>query len=52
MIANVKADDSMRNYYENDRWGIETANKLMSEPRIRDRFKNQYSVSAPVSSFL
>lgn len=52
LTGNVKADDSMRNYFDNDRWGINAANSLMQDPVIRDRLENQYSVNAPVSTFL
>ena len=40
LTGNVKAEDSLRKYYENDKWGIETANSLMSDPIISKRFKN------------
>lgn len=52
LTGNVKADDSMRNYFDNDRWGINAANSLMQDPVIRDRLENQYSINAPVSTFL
>jgi hypothetical protein len=38
LTANVKADDSMRNYFDNDRWGILAANSLMTNPKVNDRF--------------
>jgi hypothetical protein len=35
--GNVKAEDSMRDYYLNDRWGINVANSLMANPVVNYR---------------
>jgi len=52
MTGNLKAYDSMRNYYDNNSWGFDVANRLMKNQNIRRRLENQYTIMAPISAFL
>ena len=52
LTAILKAESSMRNYYDDMNWGENVANMLFSNQDIRLRFENQYKIVAPISVFL
>lgn len=52
MFAYVKAKDSARHYFHSIDWAITQANKLCDDNRIRHVLENQFSISAPLSTFL
>lgn len=52
LTAVLKAEDSMRNYYNDIYWGENVANILFDNQDIRLRFENQYKIIAPITIFL